>query len=149
MDENKIRCPKCMHEQNEQLECEACGLIFARYDQAQQRQKDREAILQAGQEQRKKKTGSLLQIAILVLVTASVTYYFSRGKTEPEEPGPETIETKITETKQQTIQEPRSSAQSPRPAVLNDTPPTLRASPLEHARHATVIVSSPTNMWWS
>lgn len=143
MDENKICCPKCMHKQNEQLECEACGLIFARYDLAQQRLKVQEENLQTGQKQRKKTMGSLLQIALLVLVTASVTYYFSRGKSETGDAGPNALGTEVSETKEQTIPAVKSSTQSSRPAVLSETSTMLHGSPLEHARNATVSIETP------
>ena len=39
-----MRCPKCKHEQKNQLECEACGLIFARYREVQNRRQQEEAL---------------------------------------------------------------------------------------------------------
>ena len=143
MNENQIRCPKCMHEQTEQLECEACGLIFAKYNQFLQKQKDKEEILQEGQQQRQKTRSRLLQAALLVFITASVTYYFSRGKTESGKPGPDTTETQIVEKMQQTPPPATSSIQPPKPARLSDAPPALHASPLEHARNATVSIETP------
>ena len=138
MNENKIRCPKCMHEQSEQPECQACGLIFAKYNLVQQRQREQGKNLQAGQEQRKKTMSSLFQIALLVLLTASVTYYFSRGKAESN-----ALETKLTETKQLTPPAAASSAKPSRPAVISETPTRLPENPLEHARNATVSIETP------
>jgi len=143
MNENKIRCPKCFHEQSEQNECEACGLIFARYNLIQQRQREQEENLQAGQEQKQKTMGSLLQVALLVLLTASVTYYFSRGKSEPGEAESNALETKLTETIQLTPPADMSSAQPPRPVVLAETPVRSPVNPLEHARNATVSIETP------
>jgi serine protease Do len=141
MDENKFRCPKCQHEQTEQLECEACGLIFARYNQFQQKQKEKEELLQAGQQQKNK--GRLLQTALLVCLTASVTYYFSRGKTESSQPGPDTTETQAVETIRQPIPDTTPSIQPPKTAKSNDAPAVLQGSPLEHARNATVSIETP------
>ena len=143
MNENKIRCPKCLHEQNEQNECEACGLIFARYNLVQQRQREQEENLQAGQEQRKKTIGSLLQIALLVLLTASITYSFSRGKSGTGEAESNALETKLAETKQLTPPADMSSAQPPRPVDLGKTPARSPVNPLEHARNATVSIETP------
>ncbi len=39
-----MRCPKCKHEQKNPLECEACGLIFAKYRRVQSRRKEEEAL---------------------------------------------------------------------------------------------------------
>ncbi len=142
MDENKFRCPKCQHEQPEQLECEACGLIFARYNQFQQKQKEKEELLQASQQQQKNKS-RLLQTALLVCLTASVTYYFSRGKTESSQPGPDTAETQAVETMRQTIPDATPSLQSPKTAKSNEAPAILQGSPLEHARNATVSIETP------
>lgn len=142
MDENNFRCPKCQHEQTEQLECEACGLIFARYNQFQQKQKEKEELLQASQQQQKNKS-RLLQTALLVCLTASVTYYFSRGKTESSQPGPDTTETQAVETMRQTTPDATPSIQSPKTAKSNDAPAVLQGSPLEHARNATVSIETP------
>ena len=48
METKMIRCPKCSHEQKNRVECESCGLIFARYVRARDRQKEKEAGGSAG-----------------------------------------------------------------------------------------------------
>jgi len=141
MDESRVCCPKCQHEQDGQVECEACGLIFARYNRFLQKQKEQEEILQT---RRPKHTAisRLLQVALLVIVTASVTYYFSRGKTEQGIPAANTVESP-TATIQQISPEANTSTQSARPATQIATPPTPLTNPIEHASNATVSIETP------
>jgi S1-C subfamily serine protease len=141
MDESKVCCPKCQHEQNGQVECEACGVIFARYNHFQQKQKEQEEISQTGRQQQKT-LGRLLQVALLVIVTASVTYYFSRGKTEQGIPAANTAESP-TATSQQVFPEADAPAQSSRPATQNVTAPTTLTNPIQHASNATVYIETP------
>lgn len=138
MDESKVCCPKCQHEQNGQVECEACGLIFARYNRFQQKQKEQEEILQTGRPQQKT-TSRLLQVAVLIIATASVTYYFSRDRTEQGIPAADTVESP-TATILQVFPEADTRAQSSRPAPQNATPLT---NPIEHASNATVSIETP------
>ena len=71
-----MRCPKCQNEQINSLECEACGVIFAKYRQVEARKKA--AI--AAREERKatsKSSLKLVQALVLVVVAAASTYYFT------------------------------------------------------------------------
>jgi S1-C subfamily serine protease len=140
MDESKVCCPKCQHEQNGQVECEACGVIFARYNRFQQKQKEQEEILQTGKPQQKTPS-RLLQVALLVIVTASVTYYFSRGKTEQGIPAANTVESPTT-TIQEVLPEVKTPAHSSRPVPQNAIPAT-HVNPIEHASNATVSIETP------
>lgn len=140
MDESRVHCPKCRHEQNGQIECEACGLIFARYNRFQQKQKEQEEILQAGS-RKQKQTSRLLQVALLVIVTASVTYYFSRGKTAQEIPAADRVETPIATTPQ-VIPELNPQLHPSSVATPIATPPSA-ANALENARNATVSIETP------
>jgi len=142
MDENKICCPKCHHEQDGQVECEACGLIFARYSRFQQKQKEQEEILQTEKQQRPKAFSRFLQVALLVIVTASVTYYFSRGKTtEQGKPAAVTTETP-TAPVQELLPEADTPTQLSRPVPQIATP-VPHGSPIEHASNATVSIETP------
>jgi serine protease Do len=38
-----MRCPKCQQEQNNTVECDLCGVIFARYQKVQERRQEQEA----------------------------------------------------------------------------------------------------------
>ena len=37
-----MECPKCGHQQDNTFECEACGIVFEKYEQIQARLKDHE-----------------------------------------------------------------------------------------------------------
>lgn len=141
MDESKVCCPKCQHEQDGQIECEACGLIFARYNHFQKKQKEQEEILQAEKQQQPKTISRFLQVALLIMVTASVTYYFSRGKTEQGKPTADTAETP-TATTQQILPEANTPTHPTRPVTQIATPATY-GSPIEHASNATVSIETP------
>ena len=141
MDESKVCCPKCQHEQDGQIECEDCGLIFARYNHFQQKQKEQEEILQAEKQQQPKTISRFFQVAFLIIVTASVTYYFSRGKTEQGKPTADTAETP-TATTQQILPEANTPTHPTRPVTQIATPATY-GSPIEHASNATVSIETP------
>jgi len=70
-----MRCPKCDHSQAFTKECEACGLIFAKYKAVQKRRQ------QASEDNASaKQSGSRLKlsyVASLVLFAVSATYYFA------------------------------------------------------------------------
>ncbi len=71
-----MRCPKCKHTQNSTMECEACGLIFARYRAVQERKK------KAAEEKIAAKSSggsglTLSTVVVLILVAVSATYYFT------------------------------------------------------------------------
>ncbi|MDP3695781.1 MAG: trypsin-like peptidase domain-containing protein [Desulfocapsaceae bacterium] len=141
MDESKVCCPKCQHEQDGQIECEDCGLIFARYNHFQKKQKEQEEILQAEKQQQPKTISRFFQVAFLIIVTASITYYFSRGKTEQGKPTADTAETP-TATTQQILPEANTPTHPTRPVTQIATPATY-GSPIEHASNATVSIETP------
>lgn len=66
-----MRCPKCDHEQGKSQECEACGLIFAKYEKVQERKKAEVARLRAKKESQK--SGPLIKVLLIVLLMASVS----------------------------------------------------------------------------
>ena len=35
-----MRCPKCSHEQESVIECEVCGLLFRKFDQAREQKQE-------------------------------------------------------------------------------------------------------------
>jgi hypothetical protein len=77
-----MRCPKCDHVQKNNLECEKCGLIFARYQQIQEKKKlDKEARENVTRE----KSGNIfkyLQVFLLMIGASAATYYFVAGRTQ-------------------------------------------------------------------
>jgi S1-C subfamily serine protease len=74
-----IRCPKCSHEQDNQLVCEACGLIFRKYQEAQERVRVlKETAVEV------KPAGSPMMpraalVIVLAVVAAAAIYYFTSG----------------------------------------------------------------------
>ncbi|MFW2368815.1 MAG: trypsin-like peptidase domain-containing protein [Desulforhopalus sp.] len=77
-----MQCPKCQNEQVNTLECEVCGLIFAKYRKAEARKK---AEVDARAEKRAKRAGGLklVQALILIVVVAGSTYYFTGYQNKP------------------------------------------------------------------
>lgn len=141
MDENKTRCPKCQHEQDGQIECEACGLIFARYDrflQKQQEQQEQQELGRAAKEQRKKSTGYLFQVLLLMLLTATATWYFTRSKTSTQKPP-----TSITPPSIESPTREAAPAAPPKQAPTPIAQSTNHGSSIEHARNATVSIETP------
>jgi len=145
---NRVCCPKCRHEQDNQVECEACGLLFDRYNRYQQRQKELKEQQALGPDARHppSKSGSrLLQAAILVIATAVVTLYFSGGREKPVPPVPPAqlpSEPKKTAAIEKPIPEIKTPDRTPR-AVSEKTPAAPLLSSIEHARQATVSIETP------
>lgn len=72
-----MHCPKCNHTQSATVECEACGLIFARYTMVQERKKTE---AQEKNEMKMKQAGSgirLTHVIALILVAVSATYFYT------------------------------------------------------------------------
>ena len=142
-----MRCPKCNHEQNNTVECDVCGVIFARYQKILDRRKEEEEK----KSQATEKTGQglkILQILLLVVVVAATTYYFAGYKSSPEP-----------------LQPPKPMAPTPQvqaPAVTQapvapmpieiermperqESPPVvLGGNVIERARNATVSIETPS-----
>jgi serine protease Do len=134
-----MRCPKCNHQQKNAQECEACGLIFAKYRKVQERKKEE---ARRAEEKEKSGTGSkILQLIVLVAFVSATTYYFavSRKQVEvsqqPVEPStaaaPESVQPKrqtpvVAELPQQ-IQQPAGVGQNV----------------IERARNSTVSIETP------
>lgn len=77
-----MRCPKCNNEQRNTVECDVCGVIFARYKKIQERRQEEEAKKALAAE----KSGSslkILQVLLLVIVVAGTTYYFTSNNAPP------------------------------------------------------------------
>lgn len=134
-----IRCPKCSHQQANREECEACGLLFAKYAQVRKRQKGQ---AKAQKEQPAKSSGTVSKIVsacVLIGLTASLTYYVVRGNTDRatmSNPTPPLVE--------QTTS-PRATT-APTPASVTDPPaqPAMTTgNPIEYARNGTVAIETP------
>lgn len=154
-----MRCPKCKHEQKNTFECEACGLIFAKYRQVLERKKQEEAQEEAllaekagnadkAGEKAGEKAGTLkiLQLFLLVVVVAATTYYFTgyRQQKSLEHIAvavPVDTALPVEEIKQTPTQtEPQAvdaEVQAPPQAAKNTQ------SAIERARQATVSIETP------
>lgn len=139
---NKMRCPKCKHQQNNTVECEACGVIFERYIQFQEKKKARETV--AAEKLEKAKGGGtvikLLQVLLLVAVVAGTTYYFTGYKpgkqNQVAESNPTVSQTLVVEEK---VVEKEASQVDP--VQTADLGPKLNT--IEKARNATVSIETP------
>jgi serine protease Do len=144
MSEKRIRCPKCQHEQDGLVECETCGLIFARYDRFQQKQKEQDEMLLTTQQPPQKSSGRLFQAAILVIATAALTWYFSSGKPQQPAPSHNAAEQTNNANVPQPSPEPLASPHSPgRPVLQNAQAPNVNPGAIERARNATVSIETP------
>ncbi len=139
-----MRCPKCQHEQKSLQECEACGVIFAKYRLVQERKKAEKIIEQENAEKRQKSGNGLkiLQVTVLVVVVAATTYYFTGYRT------PEVARQPVVEPSSTTAVAP---VQMTRQATQETTQPKqpLRQvaqagyNVIERARNSTVSIETP------
>ena len=135
-----MRCPKCDNEQHNIVECEKCGLIFARYRKVQERKKA-EALQQESAAEKSGITMKILQLLALVFVVAGTTYYFTvdRSSTHVAATGSEPGRT------EKSMQVPvvtKSAVKIPvQQAVASKVK--YRGNPIERARNATVSIETP------
>jgi S1-C subfamily serine protease len=142
----KMRCPKCKHEQKNALECEACGLIFAKYRKVQERKKQQQAF-EAEKALKTEKSGfglKILQVAVLVVAVAATTFYFtgyrqqetlSRGASG--QPVVATVAAVETVQEDRPLRDGAGQPQAPPPQAMN------RQDFIERARNATVSIETP------
>jgi serine protease Do len=135
-----MRCPKCNHEQNNTVECDVCGVIFARYQKILDRRKEEEA--QKALSGAKSGTGfKLLQLLLLVVVVAATTYYFTGYKSQPspgQPPGEAFPVAKIPPVSNE-IRVAEASRQQP----TNPQPAVIKGNTIERATNATVSIETP------
>ena len=132
-----MQCPKCNHTQHASDECEACGLIFARYEAVQERKrKAKEEALAS------KQSGSgfgISTVVVLLLAAVAATYYFT---SRPLAPSPETSLPVLTETAEPgpTIVAPQAT-----PAAAENQIATSRrnGASIAEAGDATVSIETP------
>lgn len=138
-----MRCPKCHQEQSNTVECDLCGVIFARYQQVQERRQQAQAESAEGPGQRR--LPLLFSLAVLVAVVAGATYYFTVTFTQP--PAPVA----------QKIPEPKPLVPLEEPAVRPEKVETVKVAPptaepqlavsaagaIERAKNATVSIETP------
>jgi S1-C subfamily serine protease len=137
-----MRCPKCEHVQKNAVECEACGLIFAKYRKVQERKKEEDA--QQAEKAEKSGTGmKILQVVALVVVVAATTYYFTgdrqqetTGQIAVESPPLSTVEPQPVQRQRQVPEVVAQTPTRPKPAMNNQ-------NVVERAKNSTVSIETP------
>lgn len=141
MAEQSSKCPKCGHSQTGKAECEACGLIFAKYEKFKQRQQVQKATHPENKKPGKKNPGIFILMVAVVVFTASATYYFAR---------PSDVNQSIA--RQEFSSQPEEGDVSFLREAVVDPPPDLpvqdkmefpSGSTLYEARSATVSIKTP------
>lgn len=136
-----MHCPKCKHEQENGPECGACGLIFAKYREVQERRKKVEQQRDDEVTQEKRASGlSLVQVMILLMVVAAGSYYFAgyRSSKMPQQAEPGSVVT--------SEPAPALKKEVPRvPPIRPEMVKTMQNRPntIERARNATVSIETP------
>lgn len=138
-----IRCPKCAHQQEGQEECEACGLLFRKFERVQDRKQE---PVGKQDEPAPRDTGfgsRLVSALVLVVLTAALTYYFIGGNQQDKVSRPAPPPTDAVADKVVPLPSPQTAAKpvAPPSAVV---PAAITGSPIEHARNATVAIETPT-----
>ncbi len=139
----EMHCPKCKHEQENGPECAACGLIFAKYREVQERRKNAALQIDNVAETEKAPSGfSVLQVFLLVIVVAAGTYYFA-GFRQHEVQNPKVAKTeKIAAKKAAPVQQKVVSVTPPPPHTTSQAGmPGQNA--IERARNSTVSIETP------
>lgn len=141
MEEAKIRCPKCFHEQTGGVECASCGLIYARFERHRQRREEREA---AGGSGRKASGlgGKIVGAVVLVALTAGLTFYLVRPAGQDKTPQP-TVAPVAHPIQPQAKVPPPSSTQNVAPSPTGTSLSQAGASSIAEARDATVSIETP------
>ena len=138
-----MRCPKCDHVQVNSVECEGCGLIFAKYLKVQERQKAAEES-KAGESGKFPAAGvKILQVLLLVAAVAATTYYFTGSGNQPvSQPQAETA--KVPEAPPPRVAQVKpQAAKVVAPAQPDSEQPVYRGNSIELARNATVSIEAP------
>jgi S1-C subfamily serine protease len=138
-----MQCPKCGHQQHAGTECEACGIVFAKYDQYLKRQQE---IQQATETAETHKPGSkhYLPAGIAIITVLAIAGYLLSGSTN--EPPVSSINNAADAQLVTTTTAQQLSGQ-PVPAGILDLDHQLqRVNPpgntIERARNATVFIET-------
>lgn len=135
-----IRCPKCGHEQEQQLECKACGLLFHKYAQSRERRHQETAgEVDPAAPRRSGSLPLLLAAVLLVAVTAGTTWWLTSGR-PPGQTGSAAVPVADQGGERSTLAAPEPLAPVHSPAAR---PATVAASPIEQAKSGTVAIETP------
>lgn len=139
-----IHCPKCSHEQSNALECEACGLVFRKFEQAQDRIRAKKEHEQLGAASgQAKATGMLVRVGLLFLLvaaTAGTTYYFVQGTRNTPPVPPVTVPAP---TVAAVPKNPAPEPARPEPVASPQKEIPVTGNAIEHAKNATVSIETP------
>ena len=138
-----IRCPKCSHEQSNAIECEACGLVFRKFEQAQDRAraKNEQTQSEPGPGQGAGTPAKILLVLLLVTATAGATYYFTQGALK-KAPVP-TAATPTPPVAAARPANPPPEPAKPLPAVSPQKEVAITGNAIEYAKNATVSIETP------
>jgi serine protease Do len=141
MPQKVIRCPKCFHEQTNQVECEACGLLFHKFERAQEREKEESSPLSEQVIPKKVRAGSVVKIGstlALVALTAALTSFLTVGTRK------ETVPPPLPPPVEAPMEKKVSSATArPQTQQIERTPAASTGSPIEQAKNGTVAIETP------
>lgn len=148
MTHETIRCPKCSHEQTNRVECEACGLLFRKFEQARERERQEQTPPIEPAEPEAQSSGSLLKIGstlTLVAVTAAVTYWFAAGSgPQQSAPMPTPMQQPSPPAATQVAEPLPQPAPSPGPRPIGQPRTEIPAAgSIEQAKMGTVAIETP------
>ena len=135
-----MRCPKCSHEQDSVIECEACGLLFRKFDQVREQKQEQAAV-----QKETDRTGGgaltrLVSVLVLVAATAGLTYYFAASKPAAQSPPAQTPTASTTPSDKQT---PTQASVGPQPQQTEQPRAMHAGSAIELAKNGTVSIEAP------
>lgn len=142
MEGKLVLCPKCGREQRGEVECLACGVVFAKYIEAQRDRQEQDTARKAGKNRAPKQQGGLFQAAILVVLTAIATYYFTRPAPSGSSPAnPQTVQVRPAPV----LPKKMAKGSEPEQPVVQqkDLPADSLAGSIERAQAATVSIETP------
>jgi S1-C subfamily serine protease len=131
------RCPKCSHDQDNQEVCEACGLIFRKFEELQERRRE-QADTRGSMEP--EDSGAMVRVALvalLVMTVAVLAYYFAagRGKEQEANSRPSAVSGQAGEG------DAPASVEAPVDASRELA--VIPGTPIDYARNGTVSIEAP------
>ena len=148
------KCPKCSHEQDNQTECEACGVIFSKFEQAQERLITQTNQVESSYEPESRSGSSpwIPAIILLLIAAVAITYYFTIYRNQDSSiPAMGSNEQTITPSGGEGSI-PRDSSRQTAPMFGGDgasygndgsEPAKISGSSIEQARNGTVSIEAP------
>lgn len=138
-----MRCPKCHQEQKNTVECDLCGVIFARYQKVQERRQEQQR--QEEEARSKKRLPLLISLAVLMVAVAGLTYYVTVNTALPPPAVPVATAppTQVEVGVQPPPTRPATESKTARPAATAQPAPVAAGNVIERAKNATVSIETP------